>query len=323
MNDETLQVIARIPDDVLEWLTSGDWNDCKYRKYVSMGRYSSALVVALYHTKFAATEERHIDTSDEEGLSDENLAQVVYVLQPEEMEPLGETELVALFYAYCGALLEAEMTTYSNPRGVMAVADLLLALEVIEEIPAFERRELFDVYYHVIPEWPPNVPMSPWEGDVKFVLGYEFTSPNLLTSIVSSYHRNLSNLGYGLRRIGRAFVQYVAAMHGRPPLYCSTDEVLARYAMAYGLNRGFICSTFHWSALRRAIQLYAHQLSEHPDDDLTKRATREIGTSMVALIGAVFVDSDFISTVEFVTHLMMRFPPPNPPPPPPRYIPHW
>lgn len=133
MNEETREVLSRIPEEVMESLYEGDTYSAEFKRYETIGRYTTALLTTLQDATRAANEEipyigyyaaavavANEVPEDYTSISDDMLAELVYVIQPEDMEEqLSASQLASLFYAYCGALFKSEMITADNLRGVV------------------------------------------------------------------------------------------------------------------------------------------------------------------------------------------------------------
>ncbi len=329
MNEETRAVLARIPEEVIESFHDGESYSVEFKHYENVGRQTTALLIRLQEVRSSVNEELPYDAiytasvaaANEAQLtftsiSDEDLAELVYVIQPEEMEPLSLPELVALFYAYCGALCKAEMTCVESPRGVMAVAELLLSLDVINAMPLFDHSEHTGYYICFETIMPPSTfsrPPSFLESKISKKFGYTFKNSGLLIPSLSVFNRRLVRYRSRIREIGRRIVEYVAAVNRLRATYYRLETLLAGCLMNHRLHRRLYSLIGDSPELYKAIAEYPTRLCDHPHDVITYRATTELANAMLAIIGAVFVDSDFTTAATLVRSFVL-------PPLPPQYL---
>ncbi len=297
MNAETRAVLARIPEEVLESLYTDDTYNFEFSRCHTIGRRTTALIITLHEAGQTAAAANEFPLSSSSIPQDE-LAELVYVIQPDDMEQLSAKQLVALFYAYCGALFNAETTAVESPRGAMAVAELLVSLNIISSMPLFSQ-----LVQHMPEE--PKMYIPTGLADCIENIGYTFTNPSVLAVFAIKYTR-LSVYRTRLSLIGRRLVKYVAGVSKSMGLLTS-EKNLAQYAVRHELHRNLVCFS-HFPGLFGAIYNYPTQLHNYPRDVLTLRATAELANAMLAVIGAVFVDSDFSSAVALVTSAKFRFP---------------
>ena len=272
-----------------------------------------------YSSIIAATQEEE-SAKIEYSLSEERLSEHVYVIQPEESEAMTATELLTYFYGLCGALYISELIEVENLRGIMIISELLKSLEIIKELPNYSNWiELTIPRDRILPYASSSVTLL--EVKLESKLGYKFENREILFFAISTFYKKLYKFQFHMREIGRRVIHYVAAVNQDYRWLFPSNLMLAQAAMFSRLHRRLYIYIPGDLDLSRAIASFPERLVENFHDDLTKRASAELAHSLLAIIGAVFVDGQFSNAAKFVNAIFSTFPPPppRPPPPPPKY----